>query len=63
MPLGDPWFWAFLAVLGWGLCTGLVGSRSLGCRLGLGVSLVLLAKVPRALLALPFVPQPRIEVR
>ncbi len=61
MPLADPWFWAFLAALGWGLCIGLVGSRTLGRRVGLGVSLVLLAEVPRALLALPFVSQPRIE--
>jgi protein-S-isoprenylcysteine O-methyltransferase Ste14 len=61
MPLADPWFWAFLAAIGWGLCTGLVGSRTLGRRLRLGISLVLLAEVPRALLPLPFVAQPRIE--
>ena len=61
MSLADPWFWAFLAALGWGLCTGLVGSRTLGRRVRLGVSLVLLAEVPRALLPLPFVSQPRIE--
>lgn len=61
MPFADPWFWAFLAALGWGLCTGLVGSRTLGRRLRLGISLVLLAEVPRALLPLPFVSQPRIE--
>jgi protein-S-isoprenylcysteine O-methyltransferase Ste14 len=61
MPLAVPWFWAFLAAVGWGLCTGLVGSRKLGRKLRLGVSLVLLAEVPRALLVLPFVSQPRIE--
>jgi protein-S-isoprenylcysteine O-methyltransferase Ste14 len=61
MPLADPWFWAFLAALGWGLCTGLVGSRSWGRRLHLGVALVFLAEVPRAVLPLPFVSQPRIE--
>ena len=61
MPLADPWFWAFLAALGWSLCTGLVGSRRLGRILRLGVSLVLLAEIPRALLPLPFVSQPRIE--
>ena len=61
MPLRDPWFWAFLGALGWGLCTGLVGSRALGGNLRLGMALVLLAEVPRALLPLPFVVQPRIE--
>ncbi len=61
MLLTDPWFWAFLAALGWGLCTGLVGSRTWGRSLHLGVALVLLAEVPRALLPLPFVSQPRIE--
>jgi protein-S-isoprenylcysteine O-methyltransferase Ste14 len=61
MPLADPWFWAFLAALGWGLCIGLVGSRTLGHRLRLGISLVILAEVPRALLPLPFVAQARIE--
>jgi protein-S-isoprenylcysteine O-methyltransferase Ste14 len=61
MPLGDPWFWAFLAALGWGLCTGLVGSQTWGRRLHLGILLVLLAEVPRALLPLPVVSQPRIE--
>ena len=61
MLVANPWFWAFLAALGWGLCTGLVGSRALGRRLRLGISVVLLAEVPRALLPLPFVLQPRIE--
>jgi protein-S-isoprenylcysteine O-methyltransferase Ste14 len=61
VPLADPWFWAFLAALGWGLCIGLVGSRTWGRSLRLGVALVLLAEVPRALLPLPFVSQPRIE--
>jgi protein-S-isoprenylcysteine O-methyltransferase Ste14 len=59
--VADPWFWAFLAAIGWGLCTGLVGSRAPWRSLRLGVSLVLLAEVPRALLPLPFVSQPRIE--
>jgi protein-S-isoprenylcysteine O-methyltransferase Ste14 len=61
MRLNDPWFWAFLAALGWGLCTGFVGSQAWGRSLRQGVSLVLLAEVPRALLPLPFVSQPRIE--
>lgn len=61
MPLAGPWFWAFLAAIGWCLCIGLVGSRTLGRRLRLGVPLVLLAEVPRALLPLPLISQPRIE--
>ena len=61
MLLADLWLWAFLAALGWGLCTALVGSRALGRNLRLGVALVLLAEVPRAVLPLPFVSQPRIE--
>jgi hypothetical protein len=59
VPVANPWFWAFLAALVWGLCTGLVGSRTLGRNLRLGIVLVLLAEVPRALLPLPFVSQPR----
>jgi protein-S-isoprenylcysteine O-methyltransferase Ste14 len=61
MPLTDPWFWAFLAAVGWGLCTGVVGSRTWGRSPRLGIALVLLAEVPRALLAMPFVSQPRVE--
>lgn len=61
MLLADPWLWAFLAALGWGLCTALVGSRTLGRNLRLGIALVLLAEVPRAVLSLPFVSQPRVE--
>jgi protein-S-isoprenylcysteine O-methyltransferase Ste14 len=59
--LADPWFWAFLAALGWGLCTVLVGSQTSGRNPRLGIALVLLAEVPRALPPLPFVSQPRIE--
>jgi protein-S-isoprenylcysteine O-methyltransferase Ste14 len=60
-PLTDPWFWAFLAALGWGLAFGIVGTRTLGRSLGYGVPVFLLAEVPRLLLPLPFVSQPRIE--
>jgi protein-S-isoprenylcysteine O-methyltransferase Ste14 len=52
--LADPWWWAFLAAFGWGLCTALVGSRTLGRNLPLGIALVLLAEVPRTVLPLPY---------
>jgi protein-S-isoprenylcysteine O-methyltransferase Ste14 len=61
MPLTDPWFWAFLAVLGWGPGCGMFfGIDSLGRRLEFGIAVFILAEVPRILLPLPFVVQPRI---
>lgn len=57
----DPWFWAFLAATGWALAFGLVGAESLGRRLGFGISMFILTELPRIILPLPFVSQPRIE--
>lgn len=62
MPLADPWFWAFLAVLGWALAFGIIATRTLGRRLGFGIAVFILAEVPRLVLPLPFVSQPRIEL-
>ncbi len=59
--LTDLWFWAFLAAIGWGLAFGTVGTQALGRRLGFGIAMFLLAELPRILLPLPFVSQPRIE--
>lgn len=59
--LRDPWLWAFVAALGWGMALGLVGSRTLGRRLEFGITVFILAEVPRLLLPLPFVVQPRFE--
>jgi protein-S-isoprenylcysteine O-methyltransferase Ste14 len=59
--LTDPWFWAFLAAIGWGLGAAIVGTQTLGRRLEFGIAVFLLAEVPRILLPLPFVSQPRIE--
>lgn len=61
MPLTDPWFWAFVAAVGWGAAFGLVGTEALGRRLGFGVTVFVLAELPRLLLPLPFVVQPRFE--
>ncbi|MGH7813346.1 MAG: methyltransferase family protein [Candidatus Binataceae bacterium] len=62
MPLTDPWFWAFLAILGWGPgCAAFFMIPALGRRLDFGVAMFLLAEIPRILLPLPFVVQPRID--
>jgi protein-S-isoprenylcysteine O-methyltransferase Ste14 len=58
--LVDPWFWAFLAATGWALAFGLVGTESLGRRLSFGIFMFTLAELPRVLLPLPFVNQPRL---
>ena len=58
--LSDPWFWAFLAAVGWGLAFGVVGSKTLGRSLGFGIFMFVLAEVPRIVLPLSFVSQPRI---
>jgi protein-S-isoprenylcysteine O-methyltransferase Ste14 len=58
--LSDPWFWAFLAAVGWALGFGVVGTQALGRNLGFGIVMFVLAEVPRILLPLPFVSQPRI---
>jgi len=61
VPFTDPWFWAFLAAVGWGLAFGLIGTQTLGRSLGFGVTVFILAELPRLLLPLPFVSQPRID--
>jgi protein-S-isoprenylcysteine O-methyltransferase Ste14 len=61
VPLTDPWFWAFVAGIGWGLAFGLVGTETLGRRLEFGIAVFVLAELPRLLLPLPFVAQPRLD--
>jgi protein-S-isoprenylcysteine O-methyltransferase Ste14 len=61
MPLTDPWFWAFLAAVGWALAFGIIGTEKLGGSLRFGVPVFILAELPRILLPMPFVSQPRIE--
>ncbi len=60
--LTDPWFWAFLAAIGWGAGFGIIGTKTLGRRLGFGIPVFILAELPRLLLPLPFVSQPRLEL-
>ena len=59
--LTDPWFWAFLATIGWGVGIGVVGTKTLGRHLGFGIAMFVLAELPRILLPLSFVFQPRID--
>jgi protein-S-isoprenylcysteine O-methyltransferase Ste14 len=60
VPLCDPWFWAFLAAVGWGLGFGAVATQTLGRSLMFGLVMFVLAEVPRIVLPLRFVVQPRI---
>jgi protein-S-isoprenylcysteine O-methyltransferase Ste14 len=60
--LTDPWFWAFLAAVGWSAGFGIVSTKTLGRSLGFGIAAVILAELPRLLLPLPFVSQPRLEL-
>ena len=55
----SPFFWAFLAMIGWFLGLVVVGSRTLGNSRLFGVFVVALAEFPRLILPLPFINQPR----
>ena len=59
--LTNPWFWAFLAAVGWCLGLGVIGSHKIGRYLSIGIVMFILAEIPRLLLPLPFVNQPRFE--
>jgi len=56
----DPWFWAFLAAVGWALAFAVTGTKTPGRSLGFGIFMFILAEIPRVILPLPFVEQPRI---
>jgi protein-S-isoprenylcysteine O-methyltransferase Ste14 len=57
--LTNPWFWVSLSATGWFLWLLVVGSSTFGSRTWFGVAASTLAVVPRVLLPLPFVEQPR----
>ncbi len=61
MFITDPWFWAFLATLGWAAAGMGIATRSLGRHLWLGVPVVALVEIPRIVLVLPAIPQPRLQ--
>jgi protein-S-isoprenylcysteine O-methyltransferase Ste14 len=55
----DPFFWAFLAMIGWYLGLFIVGSKTFGKNMLFGIGVVALAEIPRIILPLNFVNQPR----
>jgi len=57
--IANPWFWAFLAMLGWFLSLLVVGTRTCGDNLGFGIVCFILVELPRIILPLPFVVQTR----
>jgi len=59
--LTNPWYWAFLAMLGWFLGMLVVGTRTYGDRLWFGIICLILVELPRIILPLPFVVQSRFE--
>jgi len=60
-PLLCPYFWAFLSTLGWAMGMLTVGSTSLGRYMLYGFTGSMLAQIPRLILPLWFVQQPRFE--
>ena len=62
MPWVYPWFWGFLAALGWGAgCGAFFDIATLGRKLEFGIGMCIFAEVPRILLPLPLLAQPRID--
>lgn len=55
----DPFFWGLLSMVGWFLASLVIGSQTLGKNSLFGAAVVTLVEVPRALLPLAFVNQPR----
>jgi protein-S-isoprenylcysteine O-methyltransferase Ste14 len=54
-----PFFWAFIAVVGWFLSLLIVGSKTFGRSRSFGIFAVALVEIPRIILPLPFISQPR----
>jgi len=58
----NPFFWAFLAMIGWYLGLLLLGSKSSLSKNSLfGAFIIALCEIPRIILPLPFINQPRFE--
>jgi protein-S-isoprenylcysteine O-methyltransferase Ste14 len=55
----EPFFWAFLAMVGWFSAFSVVGNKTLGKNTWVGIGVVTLAEIPRIILPLNFVNQPR----
>lgn len=56
----DPFFWALIAMFGWFAAFLVVGSKKLGKNTLFGVFAVSIAEVPRIILPLNFIVQPRL---
>jgi hypothetical protein len=59
--ISNPWFWAFVALLGWIMGYAVVSTKMFGSNLGFGILMLFMAEVPQIIIALPFISQPRIE--
>jgi len=55
----DPFFWAFLSMIGWSLGPLSIGTKKFGKNLSFGVISYLLWEIPRIIIVAPFVDQPR----
>lgn len=55
----NPFFWAFLATIGWALAMLVIGGKTFGKSGLFGVFVVALVEIPRIILPLDFVNQPR----
>jgi protein-S-isoprenylcysteine O-methyltransferase Ste14 len=55
----DPLIWAFLAMIGWFSAFSAVGYKTLGKNTWFGIGVVALAEIPRLILPLNIIPQPR----
>ncbi|HEY7419657.1 MAG TPA: isoprenylcysteine carboxylmethyltransferase family protein [Ktedonobacteraceae bacterium] len=55
----DPFFWAFLSMIGWASSISVVGNKILGKNTWFGIIVVALAEIPRLILPLDFIMQPR----
>ena len=62
MFLQDPWFWAFVAALGWFQGLVAVASHRFGSRLWFGIICLILVEAPRIILPLGSVNQPRFNM-
>lgn len=59
--VNNPFFWAFLSMIGWALAPLVVGTRRFGRHFSFGIICWIFAEIPRIILPLPFVNQPRFE--
>lgn len=55
----NPFFWAFLAMIGWGLAPLVISSKTFGKNSFFGAFVVALVEIPRIILPLDFINQPR----